>query len=634
MAKKTRISILDLKPKAISTDLRDKYIFLYGEEKIGKAQPINTLIPTPEGIRPLGDIKVDGCVYNRFGNPVKVLGVYPQGYLDNYEVVLEDGRKTRCNDQHLWSCYTLKGNLETLTLREMIDQGIHSPNSKDLKYFIPMNEAVEYEKKSYMVDPYIVGAFLGNDAERASILSIDDEELLYHIDEVCFSAHPKRIPIEYKNGSIEQRYSLIQGLMDTNGKISEIDFAVKFTSVNLELVQDLQEVFYSLGYRCSIKENKTTKKCYTLFIDISNQDKYKIFRFSHKKEIAFKAYDVFEERRCPKIGIKEVNKLPQQEEMMCIYVEDREHLYLTNDCIVTHNTTFAAQCEGSLILEFEKGTNMLSNITSIPVPKWIELKAILKELELDEAKEMYKTIVFDTIGVAWEICTQYVIDQYNSQNATAPNFKKAKGVGDLPFGQGYGLVDKEMGDMLRAISMLGYGVILIGHKQVKTYQDTMGKDYEVITPNLNNRAKAIINAFVDIIAYVGYKELDNGTRKRVIRTRGTKNIVAGSRSPYLAEEIDFSYKDIVAALGDAIKQSENLDGAILVEKMDEYSAFGDRKFEDVVAEVRTLCEEKKDKSNQIAEAVQKVFGYMIKLDDVIPSQKDNLELLLLELGDI
>ena len=82
---------------------------LIGKAGSGKAQPIDTVIPTPNGYKKLGDIKVGDYVYDRLGKPTKVLGVFPQGMKDVYTVELADGRKTQCNDEHLWSYYTSKG---------------------------------------------------------------------------------------------------------------------------------------------------------------------------------------------------------------------------------------------------------------------------------------------------------------------------------------------------------------------------------------------------------------------------------------------------------------------------------------------------------------------------------------------
>ena len=45
----------------------------------GKAIPNSTLIPTINGMKKVGEIKVGDFLYDRKGKPTKVLGVYTQG---------------------------------------------------------------------------------------------------------------------------------------------------------------------------------------------------------------------------------------------------------------------------------------------------------------------------------------------------------------------------------------------------------------------------------------------------------------------------------------------------------------------------------------------------------------------------
>ena len=50
-----------------------------GSSGLGKALPNSTLIPTPNGYKHVGDIKVGDYLFDAFGKPTKVLNVYPQG---------------------------------------------------------------------------------------------------------------------------------------------------------------------------------------------------------------------------------------------------------------------------------------------------------------------------------------------------------------------------------------------------------------------------------------------------------------------------------------------------------------------------------------------------------------------------
>lgn len=127
----------------------------------GKAQPNSTIIPTVSGFKKLGDIRPGDKVFDRHGKPTTVVNIYPQGVIDCYEVVFSDGRKAYCNDQHLWTVMTSKGNLKTITLREIMEKGLRKGNHH-LRFTIPACDPVEYPEKKFQVDPYVIGAFLGD----------------------------------------------------------------------------------------------------------------------------------------------------------------------------------------------------------------------------------------------------------------------------------------------------------------------------------------------------------------------------------------------------------------------------------------------------------------------------------------
>lgn len=372
--------------EALELFCKYNFMILAGYSGSGKAQPIDTVIPTPNGNKKLGDIKVGDYVFDRLGNPTKVLGVYPQGIKDCYTVTLADGRQTKCNDEHLWSYYTSRGNLATKTLREMIDSGIYYNECGNVKhnakYNIPTNGAVEYKEKEYDVDPYVIGSLLGNGCCKENILTIssNDEEQIKEVarllnsvykknsdknyswtfrfkngnpihtkellkkykDDMCCYSYEKKIPNEYKYGSIEQRINLLQGLFDTDGCIrnNAPRFSTTYSTSSLQLAKDVQEILFSLGYSCSIHcDNRSKKTNYQISVLIDNSEKQKLFRLKRKLEIAKNANEYKKHRNYDRIKIVNVEKEENPCEMVCIYVDNEEHLYLTNDYIVTHNTS-------------------------------------------------------------------------------------------------------------------------------------------------------------------------------------------------------------------------------------------------------------------------------------------------------
>ena len=160
----------------------DKYAVISGYAGSGKAQPIDTIIPTPLGNKKLGDIKVGDFVFDRQGEPTKVLGVYPQGVIDNYKITLEDGRTTYCNGEHIWTYYTSKGNLNNKTTLEMIESGLKYSGRGCYKFKIPniTKPVVFHISETLDIDPYVIGCFLGDGCckERQLTISSADEELV------------------------------------------------------------------------------------------------------------------------------------------------------------------------------------------------------------------------------------------------------------------------------------------------------------------------------------------------------------------------------------------------------------------------------------------------------------------------
>ena len=382
---------------------KERYTCISGYAGSGKAQPIDTIIPTPNGNIELGKLQVGDYVFDRLGKPTKVLNIYPQGLRKKYKVILTDGRETICAGDHLWSYYTYRGDLTSKTVKEMLDSGLRV--SRGFKYKIPVNKPIQYSTKQYEVDPYFMGTFLGDGCckQRYLTISAETEEIPNMIGEIIDAkpiknsesnynwtfewinktktinwigpngshqsterkkpktldyfakyedyliqyAYEKDIPPEYKFGDIEQRLALVQGLMDTDGTINSTDnhrYNMRFTSTSLKLVKSLQEILFSLGYSSTIHTDKREEKytngiCYNLGINIPNEEKYKFFRLKRKKDIALEAQNYTKRRDYGKVSIIDIIPLKAATEMVCIYVDNPEHLYLTNDYIVTHNTT-------------------------------------------------------------------------------------------------------------------------------------------------------------------------------------------------------------------------------------------------------------------------------------------------------
>lgn len=78
-------------------------------------------------------------------------------------------------------------------------------------------------------------------------------------------------------------------------------------------------------------------------------------------------------------------------------------------------TTFSTMMPKNLLLGFEHGWNAISGAMAVDITCWADFKLILRQLEKPEAKEMYNTITIDTIGIAWQMCEDYICSQNQVQ---------------------------------------------------------------------------------------------------------------------------------------------------------------------------------------------------------------------------
>ncbi|MHB1098351.1 MAG: replicative DNA helicase [Burkholderiales bacterium] len=154
----------------------------------------------------------------------------------------------------------------------------------------------------------------------------------------------KFIPLAYLSASREDRLSLLQGLMDTDGW-AEIHGSVRFSSCSRELSVGVETLVRSLGGTCSI----VRKKVYC----VSNGERRQgldawVCRIRHKNAETF-----FRLPRKSSRAVRGSNATvclnvtsiepSGHEPAQCIAVTHPSRLYVTDDYIVTHNTAFALQ---------------------------------------------------------------------------------------------------------------------------------------------------------------------------------------------------------------------------------------------------------------------------------------------------
>lgn len=178
----------------------------------------------------------------------------------------------------------------------------------------------------------------------------------------------KFIPEAYMLSSIDNRYKLLQGLMDSDGYANPDKCSAEFCSTSKQLAEDVAFLVRSLGGYASISskpepyyKKASGEKVYCTAawrVYISAPDLSKFFRLSRKKERARKQANGRNYFGKVITGIESVGV----KEMRCITVSSWHGLYLTNDFTVTHNSysmramsiILALECPGVNVFLFRK----------------------------------------------------------------------------------------------------------------------------------------------------------------------------------------------------------------------------------------------------------------------------------------
>ena len=280
-------------------------VLLTGQKGGGKMSRNSSLVRIPDGWEQIGNLKVGDTVVAVDGSYTRVKGVYPQGIKQLYRITFADGRTHDCGAEHLWDVYkihtvtedTYGNKLHTVSTAEMI-----SDLKANISLYIPLAEPERNTTKDFSIPPYEMGRKIDEDADDDTVTNADINTLN-----------------EYLNGSKEQRYELLQGLL-SNGNENMDNKPIYYTTYSKELAKIIRTLVWSLGGMAfeshCLGGSETT--VYALRIELPN--------------LSSPRHGLL-----PVLRIEEIDK----DYATCIEVEHPSHLYVAEDYIVTHNTVMA-----------------------------------------------------------------------------------------------------------------------------------------------------------------------------------------------------------------------------------------------------------------------------------------------------
>lgn len=374
-------------------------LFILGSRGFGKMTLPEEPIRIKDGWTTMEDVQIGDKVIGSDGKESTVVNKTElQVDLQMYKITLRDGREAIVCEDHQWKVWDKNKNrnkeveYSTLSTKDMFDQyywnrvdSKHKKKygrvkyTKEFRYALPVNKAIDDTHEPTWLHPYIMGCILGDGhiGKKSVSISSADSELIekfnfllpegwflkplkngrdyvikhnIHPREEFLSLLPKKllgtrsetkfIPNEYLYNSIDFKWELLRGLLDTDGYSSRN--SIEYCTVSPRLNQDVQDLVRSLGYNCTSKKSKAGYR------DKNNkyvrcQDRYRISIYGDKEMFSLSRKQIYDIKtsRHDKTFITKIEKL-NRDSGYCISVDNEDHTYIINNYIVTHNSFFAA----------------------------------------------------------------------------------------------------------------------------------------------------------------------------------------------------------------------------------------------------------------------------------------------------
>lgn len=347
--------------------------------QVGKALHIDELVYTADGQKRIGDIQLGDKIFGEDGNLTNVIGVYPQGKRQLYKISFEDKTSILADIDHIWAVFLssarsngLQNNVRyNFTTSEIIDY-----MSTGIKFSIPLCDEVQFDKSYVPFNRYLIGILLGDGSfrQKSNIqFSTSDQEIVdafrteYNIKKLkgiydysisCNErsielreylkssglwgkkSEDKFIPQNLLFDSVDNRLSLLQGLIDSDGYVDKTG-KVSFSSSSKQLANDTAFLARSLGYRVKVVKSKPKTFTYkgikktglpSYEVRFSGRNKQSLSRLVRKQSL-------INDKNLSSRKVITSIELAHIDEAICIKVDNELETFLTSDFTVTHNTT-------------------------------------------------------------------------------------------------------------------------------------------------------------------------------------------------------------------------------------------------------------------------------------------------------
>ncbi|GHU70059.1 hypothetical protein FACS1894184_14980 [Clostridia bacterium] len=356
-------------------------------KKQGKQISCDTLIPTPYGFTTMGDLNLGDIVFDVDGKTCHVVAKSAVDYDEAaFRITFKDGQVVDAGARHRWYGEWRKSNKlhsGTATTEWLYKRSKQKSREGSLDFRIPIASAVDLQDVSLPIEPYLYGYWLGNGhatkpeitIQTCDINSVLAQVAPYHPinaswdntgdskvfrvnDLRCISLksfHDKVVPQQYLRSSFAQRLRLLQGLMDSDGAISDRKGQSIYCSTEKALAESVSEVLWSLGVKNAISEAESTQRLDWALRSaecgrVATGETLYYVKFTAFDDLKISCLDRKQSRAVPRNNetrshfryIDRIEPIPNPG-MQCIQVDSPSHLFLVGRSFLpTHNSELAA----------------------------------------------------------------------------------------------------------------------------------------------------------------------------------------------------------------------------------------------------------------------------------------------------
>lgn len=345
---------------------------------------LDTPVPTPRGWTALGDIEVGDIVFAADGHPTSVVGLSAV-YQDRecFRVTFDDGSSVVADGVHPWQVERRRKKSMRFWQGQWDTAQVTTADLRPGDDFIWTTKPLLGPHLPLPIHPYVLGVWLGDGDQNSGRVTqgkrdIDQlreqiELAGWHVGDVGWDKrtsegvgsftvyglrtalaetsllHQKRIPSEYLRASFEQRLALLQGLMDSDGSVSNGLKVCEFSTTSETLRDDFTELLRTFGIKAKWTpredrdvvfegrgETYVANPTYQFYFSYSSTDPM-FFRLPRKVSTQASKLN-HHPRRTKRFGIVSVERV-ESVPVRCLAVEHPSHLFLVGEAMIpTHNT--------------------------------------------------------------------------------------------------------------------------------------------------------------------------------------------------------------------------------------------------------------------------------------------------------